>query len=155
MTRKDTLNERQTRDDAESRRSMKVTDRRMFTPEGELREEYRHLEEGAAAAAEADAPAPEPPVEEPSPPPDEPENEAEAATFQDLLSLLAEHASVYLRQASMPGSDPQSMELARLHIDLIAVVKDKTRGNLDAQEQAMLDDVLYRLRMAATGNRGF
>jgi hypothetical protein len=31
---------------------MKVTDKRMFTPEGELREEYRFLEERAKAGAE-------------------------------------------------------------------------------------------------------
>ena len=36
--------------------NIKVTDRRMFTAEGELREEYRFLEEKAKAAASAPPP---------------------------------------------------------------------------------------------------
>ncbi|HSL81438.1 MAG TPA: hypothetical protein VLF66_01595, partial [Thermoanaerobaculia bacterium] len=46
---------------------MKVTDKRMFTPEGELREEYRFLEERAKEAAEAGAARPER-AEEPAAP---------------------------------------------------------------------------------------
>src|SRR5215207_1782762 len=38
-------------------KEMKVTDKRMFTPEGELREEYRFLNEKSTATE----PAPEPP----------------------------------------------------------------------------------------------
>ena len=38
-------------------REIKVTDKRMFTPDGKLREEYSFLEEASTAAAAADAPA--------------------------------------------------------------------------------------------------
>ena len=34
-------------------KEIKVTDKRMFTPEGELREEYRFLNEKSTAAADA------------------------------------------------------------------------------------------------------
>ncbi|HEX2162752.1 MAG TPA: hypothetical protein VHM02_02265, partial [Thermoanaerobaculia bacterium] len=49
--------------DEKKPREMKVTDRRMFTPDGELREEYRDvLSGGGAATATAEPPpAPEPP----------------------------------------------------------------------------------------------
>lgn len=63
---------------------MKVTDKRMFTPEGELREEYRFLEERARQSAaegearpergeEPAAPAepPPPPAAPPGPPPEQ------------------------------------------------------------------------------------
>lgn len=153
-----TLSESQKKNDASSSKGMKVTDRRMFTPEGELRDEFRHVGEGVpAASAPSAAPAPLPTPEEP-PAPEEPEEQGpEQPGFYDLVSLLAEHASVYLRQASMPGGDPdQTQELCKLHIDLLAVLKSKTTGNLDAREQAMLDDVLYRLRSAFTSQqRGF
>jgi len=41
---------------------IKVTDRRMFTPSGELREEYRHLEDAPPPKPEAPRPAPAPPA---------------------------------------------------------------------------------------------
>lgn len=47
---------------------MKITDKRMFTPEGELREEYRFLEERARDAAEEGEARPE--REEPAAPSD-------------------------------------------------------------------------------------
>ena len=47
-----------------SDKSLKVTDRRMFTPDGRLREEYRELEEKAADAVPAPEPSrPEPPTQ--------------------------------------------------------------------------------------------
>ena len=73
--------------------------------------------------------------------------------FMDLLGLLAEPAMVYLRQAH--GADPQtamqSLELARLHIDLLAVLRAKTAGNLSDSEQTMLEDVTRQLRSGYVG----
>lgn len=139
-----------------NKKSMKVTDRRMFTPDGELREEYRHLEEVGPPAD--DAPAvrePQaPPEAEPEAPPPEPDPDRPG--FYDLVTLLAENASVYLRHAGAPGGEGlQNRELAQVHIDLLDVLKQKTSGNLDAEEEAMLDDILYRLRLAFASQRGF
>ncbi len=152
-----------------SDRRVKVTDRRMFHLDGELREEFRHLEDESAAAAAAPPepappePAPPEPAPAPSPPtpstprvegyPDRPA--ANAPGFLDLIGLLAEPASIYLREASAgrPGTmagdaeRDQNLEIARLHIDLLEVLQQKAAGNLDSQEQAMLDDVIYRLRL--------
>src|SRR5947199_97232 len=44
-------------EDRMSDREIKVTDKRMFNPDGELREEYRFLEENATAAAAAGQPS--------------------------------------------------------------------------------------------------
>ncbi len=139
---------------------IKVTDKRMFTPDGELREEYRDL---------ADAPVPAPPV--PAPPPAEPAASPAAGvspelpppagrveipgpppgtgpTFYDLVGLLAEPIPLYLGDATLPdGQKIENPEMARLHIDLLDVLRRKTLGNLDPQELAVLEDLLARARM--------
>ncbi len=78
------------------------------------------------------------------------------AGFLDLIGLLAEPASIYLReaQAADPQTAAQSLELARLHIDLLIVLQDKTEGNLSSSEKAMLEDVVYQLRSGYVGLRG-
>jgi hypothetical protein len=140
----------------------------MFTTDGELREEYREMmssqpEKPAAAANPEPAPAAGPARQAPPQPSPsgligspqqagpEPVETASGATFQDLIALLAQSASVYLQQAAHAPLEhrAQSIELARMHIDLLVILKAKTQGNLDAMEQALLDDVLYRLRLAA------
>ncbi len=73
----------------------------------------------------------------------------------DLVGLLAEPAMIYLRQVQ--GADPQTatqnLELARLHIDLLAVLRTKTEGNLSPSEQSMLEDVTRQLRSGYIGLR--
>lgn len=164
-----------------SEKPIRVKDRRMFTTDGEVREEYREMmsqeaERKAAspAASPADAPAASPTASPAAAPPSaiappaaaapagpivgpgagktpEPIETASGATFQDLIALLAQSASVYLQQAAHVPLEhrAESVELARMHIDLLVILKAKTQGNLDAMEQAVLDDVLYRLRLAA------
>lgn len=145
-------------------KGLKVTDKRMFTPEGELREEYRFLaqnatpEDASAASAApepaAPAPAPEPPVVErevpgygarveiPGTPP------GLGPSFYDLVSMLAEPAALYLGDLALPdGETAENLEMARLHIDLLDVLRQKTIGNLVGQEAAYLEDLLYRLRV--------
>lgn len=157
-----------------SDKPIRVKDRRMFTADGELREEYRDLldrppaEKTAETGGDAPAsPAPAAPAAQPaavaaktssSPAPaapakpaPEPVETASGATFQDLIALLAQSASVYLQQAAHVPLEhrAESLELARMHIDLLIILKAKTEGNLDHLEQSVLDDVLYRLRLAA------
>ncbi len=157
-----------------SDKSLKVTDRRMFTPDGRLREEYRDLEEKSAPSTTESRPAARPgsdrsvvavpglsadrplaaraadQIPDGSPP-----EAQDAPGFLDLVGLLAEPAMIYLRQAR--GADPQtaaqSLELARLHIDLLAVLRAKTEGNLSSSEQAMLEDVTHQLRSGYIGLR--
>jgi hypothetical protein len=47
------------------------------------------------------------------------------------------------QQASMPVNLPQAKEI----IDLLSVLEDKTKGNLTPDEQMVLRDMLYALRM--------
>ncbi len=47
------------------------------------------------------------------------------------------------QQPSMPTNLPQAKEI----IDLLSVLEDKTKGNLTSDEQTVLRDMLYALRM--------
>lgn len=142
-------------------KSIKVKDRRMFTPDGELREEFKEQLDAEKKAAEkreaerAAEPAATPPAEK-EPVDDEPEPELESgARFQDLVGLLAQSASVYLQQASQRVEERREMiEMARLHVDLLALLKHRTRGNLEPDETALLEDALSQLRMALVRHGG-
>jgi len=150
---------------------VKVTDKRMLTDDGKLREEYRHLEqqtgrpgpEQASAAgtgapssgrrAAAD-PSPEPPGFEPRP---EPLRSAPASAgsraagtpgFMDLVAFLVEPIALFLGDAQLPdGTSAEDLPRARLQIDLLAVLQEKTRGNVSADEAAVVDNLLAQLRM--------
>jgi hypothetical protein len=159
-------------------RDLKVTDKRIFTPEGELRDEFQHLRDAntvAAPAAEAAAPPPEPqqpverqPASDPRARGPEPAGEPSprlelpgtppgfgAPSFYDLVAVLAEPVSLYLGDLQLPdGQSAENLEMARLHIDLLDVLRQKTAGNLTAQENAVLEDLLYRLRLRYVQKRG-
>ncbi len=158
-------------------KEIKVTDKRMFTPEGELREEYRFLGEKSTSAVAEPAPAPpaappaaelrpqpEPPREAPRRPEPEPAPRVElpemppelgGPSFFDLVAILAEPIPIYLGDATLPdGEDATNLEMARLHIDLLAILRQKTAGHLTAQEAAFLEDLLYRLRVRYVQKRG-
>jgi hypothetical protein len=133
-------------------KQIKVTDKRMFTPEGELREEYRFLAEKStaepAAAPAARTPLPDledetaPPLELPGTP------EGYGPSFYDLVQMMAEPIPLYLGDMDLPdGQVVENLEMARLHIDLLDVLRQKTAGNLTAQEASFLEDLLYRARV--------
>jgi hypothetical protein len=144
-------------------RDIKVTDKRMFTPDGELREEYRFLNEKSTATATPEPPAersPEPPA--PAPPREEPRRQAAVPpptdfpsalpgmgpTFFDLVQMLIEPAVLYLGDMPLPdGQSAEDLEMARLHIDMLDVLRQKTAGNLTDQESAFLADLLHRLQL--------
>jgi hypothetical protein len=161
------------------KREIKVTDKRMFTAEGDLKEEYRFLDEKSTASAEPAAAdvAPPPPAPDPrqtAPPPardeaprwpPEPERtpldlpatppDLEGPGFYDLVAMMAEPVPIYLGDARLPdGQVATDLEMARLHIDLLDVLRQKTAGNLDPQERAFLEDLLYRLRVRYVQKRG-
>jgi hypothetical protein len=76
-------------------------------------------------------------------------------SFFDLVAVLAEPVPLYLGDAPLPdGQSAENMEAARFHIDLLDVLRQKTAGNLSTQESAVLEDILYRLRMRFVQKRG-
>jgi hypothetical protein len=157
---------------------MKVTDKRMFTPEGELRQDSTDFESSdrpqtttdkpdgpadfAETAPEVDASAER--VFEGDAGPSESadqegaraeEAERRAPMFLDLVALLAEPIALYLGDVRLPDGKPaEDISLARFHIDLLDILKQKCAGNLSEEEAGILEDLLYRLRIRYVQKNG-
>lgn len=71
------------------------------------------------------------------------------ASFELLVSSLATEAMMALGQFPNPaGQDmPPNPGLATYAIDMLAVLAEKTQGNLSPEEDKMLSDLLHQLRM--------
>jgi hypothetical protein len=72
-----------------------------------------------------------------------------AASFAFLVTTIATQGMAMLGQIPMPDGKPVVMlDHAKHHIDTLAILQEKTRGNLEAGEMVMLNNVLHDLRMA-------
>jgi hypothetical protein len=70
-------------------------------------------------------------------------------TFSVFVMSLNTSALVHLGEIEEPGGSGKKvdLELARHTIDTLAMLKEKTRGNLDSDEKIMIDNILCDLRM--------
>jgi len=71
------------------------------------------------------------------------------ASFATLVS--AQVTQILFALGALP--DPQgrryrNLDVAKHHIDTLAILEEKTKGNLTAEEKKMLDNALYEVRMA-------
>ena len=186
--------------DKESKKSeFVVNDRRLFSSDGELRQDVAEAEERAAererAASEAQqraneeraaqqkATVTEQPKISLTDAPDAPSAEEQRAsadayaastkkmdyrikkeldkqgrsdqardlemTFEKFIASLYMTSLMQLGLAAPQGEKP-SLDLigARQTIDILAILNDKTKGNLTAAEENTLRNILYELRMA-------
>ena len=155
-----------------------VTDRRLFTEEGELRRDTPEEEQVSSPQASA-APTPEnkaPAAEEPSMPPlptaAEQQAQADAynksskeldarvelgghsakeleMTFERFLASLYMTAMLQLGLMHEEGGQPRVDIIgARQTIDTLSLLAEKTKGNLTSAEQGFLQNSLYEVRMA-------
>ena len=70
-------------------------------------------------------------------------------TFEKFIASLYMSALLQLGLAAPKGAQPQvDLIGARQTIDTIALLQEKTRGNLTPAEESMLQNLLYELRMA-------
>lgn len=69
--------------------------------------------------------------------------------FSELVRMLASQALMYLGGIPEPetGRRMVALDVGRLYIDLLGVLQDKTKGNLSAEEQRTLDEVVHELRL--------
>ena len=133
-------------------RSFKVADRRRF------------VDTGADAAPVQEEATPEPPPRAATPDPgpgaaapaapDQAAAEAEAralgeVTFTTFVMGLTTQALMHLGEIAEPGQHEVRRDLpaAKQMIDLLAILHEKTKGNLDQAEDTLLGDMLYDLRM--------
>ena len=73
-----------------------------------------------------------------------------AARFIEFVMLQAQNASLFLGLIPNPGNgQPEvNLELARMFIDQLAMIGEKTRGNLSSEETQVLRNALSNLQMA-------
>lgn len=123
-----------------------VNDRRHFTPEGQPRQEDL-AEEAARPSAE-----PEPSPARPDPAPARPRGPG-APPKADLASFvisLATQATFLLDGRGLPeGASPEEGQYgAQSIISILEMLQDKTEGRRTPEETALLESLLYELRMA-------
>jgi hypothetical protein len=155
-----------------------VTDRRLFTSEGELREEITEEEVATSPVAAQPPPLAKPaaPAEEapmpPAPTAVEQQEQADAyrksakeldtrvelsghsaqeleMTFERFMAALYMTAMLQLGLMREEGGQPRiDLIGARQTIDTLSLISEKTKGNLTAAEETFLQNCLYELRMA-------
>jgi len=98
------------------------------------------LKQAAPSPAQQAAPAQADPAHE---------HHALPVTFASFVISLGSSSLMLMgeqldpRQEALPVNLPQAKEI----IDLLSLLEEKTKGNLTAEEQTVLRDMLYALRM--------
>ena len=69
--------------------------------------------------------------------------------FSTFVLSLSHSAFVHLGDVPQPGgeSHEKNLALARQTIDILAILCEKTKGNLSGDEERLLEQVLYELRI--------
>ncbi len=69
--------------------------------------------------------------------------------FSQIVITLAQTAYVHLGVIEDPFSKKKDKNLkqAKFAIDMLDVLKEKTKGNLTKEEEDLLEDILYDLHM--------
>lgn len=160
---------------SEEKPTFKITDRRLFNPDGtprdvEIEEEPAAAalsgeagqsradaasdEREAAGAAQSDerAASPESSGDSEAASASETERAEGARTLQEFLmavEFIASFAADALGMVEHPvaGQREVNLPLARQCIDMLAALKEKTHGNLSADERHLLETILSQLRM--------
>jgi hypothetical protein len=145
----------------EKPKGFKVDDRRRFSAEGELKAEHRGedqsvQESGARAGAGAgeSGAGERAPGSESTAAPDRTQSDAGGRgaaeiTFETFVVGLSTQALMHLGEIPDPQSGEAAADLiaAQQLIDIIGMLHEKTRGNLDQAEQNLMNAILFELRM--------
>jgi hypothetical protein len=70
--------------------------------------------------------------------------------FIEFVMMQAQHAALFLGQVPNPqtGKSEVNLEVARMFIDQLVMIQEKTRGNLTNDEATVLRNALSSLQMA-------
>lgn len=144
----------------EKKSAFKVVDRRRFTDDGDQRtgpdvptgdpvrkDPPPPAAKPAPALAAPDAVAGDDaaPAPRPAPPPG-PESGISLSMF---LQSLAQQGLMQMGLIPWPhGQRELALEQARDTVDILEMLKSKTAGNLTAEEQQLMDTVVYELKMS-------
>ena len=129
--------------------SFRVIDRRLFTEQGELRQEA--VEEEAREAVKEAVAAKEAPAAPPTdPPPAQPaEAPKRSPAFESLIRMIGSNAAMVLGAYADPrtGQPMFDPDAARELIDMLDALHEKTKGNLAPEEDSILLDLLGKLKL--------
>ena len=124
-----------------------IKDRRLFATEHEAKEEVEPEAEATPEARERSRPEPEPET----PPPDDTTQAPPLPVINFSTFVFSLSSSVLLHLGEMP--DPTTnkkavnLPLAKQSVDILAMLQEQTSGNLDEEEENLLKNLLYELRM--------
>ena len=124
-------------------RGFKVQDRRRFS--GDTGE--------PVAPAKPEAPQPAPDQESAKRPETPRESASEEVpppiNFPTFIISLSTQALMQLGEIANPltGKVEKEVKIAKQTIDIISLLRDKTRGNLDPEEDKLMEEILFNLRM--------
>jgi hypothetical protein len=119
-----------------------VKDRRRFASDtGEVREETATSDaapESSGTTPSAEAPPAERPAQEPLP----------EINFSTFIISLSTQALMHLGEMANPitGNAEPDVPVAKQMIDIIGMLREKTRGNLSASDDRLMEDILFDLR---------
>ena len=73
-----------------------------------------------------------------------------AQRFIEFVMMQAQNAALFLGQIPNPqtGKGEVNLEVAKMFIDQLAMIQEKTRGNLSNEESAVLRNTLSNLQLA-------
>jgi hypothetical protein len=116
-------------------KGFKVEDRRFF----QMSEE----EQARVRAEEADRQA------KPEEKPQQPQAPLPEITFSAFIISLSSSAFIHLGDIPDPttGETAKNLPLAKQTIDLLGLLREKTRSHLEQDEEKLFDHLLYELRM--------
>ena len=127
--------------DQNEKPEFRVVDKRRFSSEGESLEpsSRERADAPASAARPSERPAPQGAA-----------GEKQKMEFSSLLVSLATQALVLLGEipnAELEGGSV-NLDAAKQTIDILGLLEEKTVGNLTADEQKLLTEILASLRLA-------
>lgn len=133
-----------------------IKDKRMFSKEGQVnREEERAEEEEERAESSEEAQAPD--SEDAAASGEDAESfQLPEINFATFIFSLNSSVLAHLGIIDDPASEKKvkNLALAKQTIDILGMLEEKTRGNLTEDEEGMLKNILYDLRMIYVKEKG-
>ena len=155
------------KDNQPQKEQIKVTDKRIFTPEGEIREEFREQIRPSEPSFVPEPPREKPPEKPPAKPAEKKRVEGSptgqerrrtiadkaanpGTPFSNFVEPLIAQAYMSLGMLRNPYQPQAKIDTAaaRQMIDIIVLLHEKTAGNLTPDEEDFLNTHLSELKLA-------
>jgi hypothetical protein len=119
-----------------------VQDRRRFSDTGEARAEAPETSSSAFASAQ-------PAAASASSTDQKPQEALPEIDYSTFVISLSTQALMHLGEIANPltGKVEPDVPVAKQMIDILGILREKTRGNLNANEDRLMEDILFDLRM--------